>query len=67
MALKKVNARYYMLTVALKTSFGAGTNSVWIDNAVLGTLSIHLLFTIPRNVDFTGPRTLAPYSSGISV
>lgn len=38
-ALEKINARYDMTRVALKTfTFQAGSESVLIDNALLGTL-----------------------------
>jgi hypothetical protein len=60
-ALEKVNARYDMTRVALKTfTFGAGIKSVSIDNAVLGTLPKRLLFTMLRNVDFTGSPDTNP-------
>jgi len=53
--LEKVNARYDMTRLALKTStFGSGSKFVSIDNTVLGNLSKRLLFTIQRNADFTG-------------
>jgi hypothetical protein len=61
-ALEKVNARYDMTTVAIKTFiFGARSKSVSIDNAVLGTLPNRLLFTMLRNVDFTGSPDTNPY------
>jgi hypothetical protein len=59
--LEKVNARY-MTRIALKTfTFGAGSKSVSIENAVLETLPKHLLFTMLRNVDFTGSPDTNPY------
>jgi hypothetical protein len=52
--LEKVNARYEMTRVALKTStFAVGSKSVSIENTVLGTLPKRLLFTVLRNADFT--------------
>ena len=61
-ALEKVNARYDTTRVALKTfSFGAGSKSVSIGNAVLGILPKRLLFTVLRNVDFTGSADTNPY------
>jgi len=42
-----------MTRVALKIfTFKGGSESVSIDNAVLGTLPKRLLFTMPRNADF---------------
>jgi len=53
-ALGKVNARYDVTQVALKTfTFGPGSKSVSLENAELGTLPKRLLFTILRNIDFT--------------
>jgi hypothetical protein len=61
-ALENVNARYDMTRVSLKTfTFGAGSKSLSIDNAVLGILPKHLLFTMLRNVDFTGSADTEPY------
>jgi len=57
-----------MTRVALKTlTFGAGSKSVSIDNAVLGTLPKRLLFMMLRNVDFTGSADTNPTSLCISV
>jgi hypothetical protein len=54
-ALEKVNVRYDMIRVALKTfTFGAHSKFVPIVNAVLENLPKRLLFTMLRNVDFTG-------------
>ena len=58
-ALVKVNARYDMIRVALKTfTFEAVMKCVSMDNAVLGILPKPLLFTMLRNVDFTGSPAL---------
>jgi hypothetical protein len=52
-ALEKVNARHDMTKVALKTFiFWAGSKSLSIGNAVLGTLPKRLLFTTFRNPEF---------------
>jgi hypothetical protein len=60
-ALEKVNARYDMTRVALKAfTFGAGSKFVSIEKAVLGTLPKRLLFTMLRNVDFTGSAETNP-------
>jgi hypothetical protein len=66
-ALEKVNDRYDMTTAALKTlTFGAGSKSVSIDSAVLGTPPKHLLFAVLRNVDFMGSAALTPTYLDIS-
>jgi hypothetical protein len=50
MALEKVNVRYDMTRVALKTfTFAAGSKSISIDNAVLGTQPKRLLFAVLKN------------------
>jgi hypothetical protein len=52
-ALEEVNTRYDRTRVALNLfTFGAGSNSVSIDNAVLRALPKRLLFTMMRNADF---------------
>jgi hypothetical protein len=57
--LETANARYGMTSVALKTfTLGAGSNSVPIDNAPLGTL----LFAMMRNANFAGLPNTNPYS-----
>ena len=54
-ALKKANARYDVTKVALKTfTFGSGSKSLSIDNAVLGPVSKRLLFCMIKNADFRG-------------
>jgi hypothetical protein len=51
-----------MTRLALKTfTFGAGSKSVSIENAVLGILPIRLLFTMLLNVDFSGSADTNPY------
>jgi hypothetical protein len=51
-----------MTRVAFKTfTFGAGSKSVSIDKAVLGTRPKLLLFKMLRNVDFTGSADTNPY------
>jgi hypothetical protein len=63
MALEKVNVRYDMTRVALKTfTFAAGSKSISIDNAVLCTLPKRLLFTMLKNSDFTGSTNTNPYA-----
>lgn len=47
--------------MALKTTFGEGSKTVSIDNAVLGTLPKHLLFTELRNIDFTVSVNTNPF------
>jgi hypothetical protein len=61
-ALEKVNAWYDMTRVALKTfTFGAGSKSVSINNAVRGILPKRLLFKMLRNTDSTGSMDTNPY------
>jgi hypothetical protein len=63
-ALEKVNARNDMTRVALKRfTFGAGSKPVSIENPVLGIVQKLLLFTMLRNVDFTGSVDTKPYLS----
>ena len=62
-ALEKVNARFSMTRVALKTfTFGSGSKSLSIDKTVLGTLPKSVLFTILRKTDFTGSTDTTPTS-----
>jgi hypothetical protein len=60
-ALENVNTRYDMTSVAFKTTYGEGSKFVSIDNAVQGTLSKRLLFTMLRNTDVTGSPHTHPY------
>ena len=61
-ALKKVNDRYDITTVALKTfTFRAVSKFVSIDNSVLGILPKHRLFALFRNAVFTGLKVTNPY------
>jgi hypothetical protein len=56
-------ARYNVTSVELKTfTFSSGSQSLSIDNAVLGTLPKHLLFTMAKNSDFLGSVTTNPYN-----
>ena len=62
-ALKKANVRYDVRKVALKAfTSGSGTESLSIDNAVLGPLPKRLLFCMIKNVDFTGSVDSNPYN-----
>ena len=61
-ALQKVNARYDVTKVALKTfTFSAGSKSLSIDNAVLGTIPKRLLFAMVKNTDITGSVNSNPF------
>ena len=54
-ALKKANARYDVRKVAQKTlTFGSGSKTLSIANAVLGPQPKRLLFCRIKNADFTG-------------
>lgn len=65
--MQMAHARY-LISWAIKTlRFGAGSKSVTIDNAVLGTLPKRLLLTMLRNANFTGSRTLTSTSKRISI
>jgi len=55
-------ARYKLTSVELKTfTFPAGSKSLSIDNAVLGTVPKLLRFTIVKNTDFSGSMDTNPY------
>jgi len=58
---ENVNSRYDMTKFVLKTEFCDGSKSVSIDNTLLETLSIRLLFTMLRNTGFTGQPVSNPY------
>ena len=61
-ALEKVNARYDVTRVVLKTfTFSSGSKSLSIDNAILGTIPKRLLFTMVKNEDFVGKVNTNPY------
>jgi len=56
-------ARYNLTRVELKTyTFSSGSQSLSIDNAVLGPLPKRLLFTMVKNCDFLGSVTTNPYN-----
>lgn len=62
-ALEKVNARYDVTRVDLKTfTFSAGAQSISIDNAVLGQLPKRLLFCMVKNSDFSGSADTNPFN-----
>ena len=55
-------ARYNLTRIELKTfTFDAGSNSLSIDNAVLGPVTKRLLFTMLKNTDFNGSLDSNPY------
>jgi len=59
----KVKARYNVTRVELKTfTFSGGSQSLSIDNAVLGLLPKRLLFTMVKNSDFLGSMAKNPYN-----
>ena len=53
-ALEKVNARYMTKATVKTFTFGAGSKSLSVDNALLGILPKRLLFTILGNAHFSG-------------
>ena len=56
-------ARYNLTRVELKTyTFSSGSQSLSIDNAVLGPLPKRFLFTMVKNTDFLGSMTTNPYN-----
>ena len=60
--LEKVIVRYDTTRVALMTfSFAAGSKSISIANAVLGTLPKYF-FVMLKNSDFTGSVNTNPYT-----
>ena len=61
--LEQINARYDIPKVILKTfSFGPGSKSFSIVNAVLGDLPKRLLFGMVKNCDFTGSVDSNPFN-----
>jgi len=51
-------ARYNLTSVEMKSfTFSSGTQSLSIDNAVLGTILKRLLFTMVNNTEFLGSVT----------
>ena len=55
-------AHYNMSRVELETfTCSAGSKSLFIDNAVLGHVPKHLLFTMVKNADFIGTIDTKPY------
>jgi hypothetical protein len=60
---KGLLARYNFTRVELKTfTFASGTQSLSIDNAVLGTIPKRLIFTMIKNTDFLGTMDTNPYN-----
>jgi len=58
-----VLARYNLTRVEIKTyTFSSGSQSLSIDNAVLGPLPKRLLFTMVKNSDVLGSVTTNPYN-----
>ena len=58
-----VKAQYNMTRVELKTfTCSGGSQSLSIDNAVLGLLPKRLLFTMVKNSDFLGSMATNPYN-----
>jgi hypothetical protein len=56
-------AKYHVTRVDVKTfTFAAGSTSLSIDNAVLGTLPKRLLFTLVKNTDYLGTLNTNPYN-----
>ena len=56
-------ARYNLTRVELKTyTFSSGSQSLSINNAVLGPLLKRLLFTMVKNAAFLGSVTTNPYN-----
>jgi hypothetical protein len=56
-------ARYNITRVELKTStFASGTQSLSIDNAIIGQLPNRILITMVNNKDFLGSVTSNPYN-----
>jgi len=56
-------ARYNLTTVELKTyTFSGCSQSLFIDNAVLGPIPKRLLFTMVKNSEFLGSVTTNPYN-----
>jgi hypothetical protein len=55
-------ARYNMTRVELKSfTFSSGSQSLSIDNAVLGPVPKRILFTMKKNKDFLGSIDTNPY------
>jgi hypothetical protein len=58
-----VLARYNITRVELKTfTFSSGSQSLSIDNAVIGPLPKRLLFTMVKKKDFLGSVNTNPYN-----
>jgi hypothetical protein len=56
-------AKYHLTRVEVKTfTFAAGSQSLSIDNAVLGPLPKRMLFTLVKNTDYLGTPDSNPYS-----
>ena len=60
---KGIRALYNMTRVELKTfTFAGGFQTLSINNAVLGALPKHLIFTMLKNTDFLGSGNSNPYN-----
>jgi len=56
-------ARYNLTRVELKSfTFSPGSNSLSIDNLVLGPIPKRILFTMVKNTDFLGSMTTNPFN-----
>jgi len=61
-------AKYYLTRVELKTfTFSRGSQSLSIDNAVLGPLPMRLLFKIIKNKEFVCSVERTSFISGIMI
>ena len=55
--------RYNLTRIELKTfTFAAGSQSLSIDNAVLGRLPKHVIITMAKNTDFLGSMSSNPFN-----
>jgi hypothetical protein len=60
---KGILTRYNFTRVELKTfTFSSGSQSLSIDNTVLGTIPKRLIFTMIKNTDFLGTMHTNPYN-----
>jgi hypothetical protein len=56
-------AKYQLSSIEVKTfTFAAGSQSLSVDNAVLGTLPKRMLFTLVKNSDFRSSLDSNPYN-----
>ena len=55
--------RYNLTRVELKSfTFAPGSNSLFIDNLVLGPIPKRILFTVVKNTDFLGSMATNPFN-----